>query len=94
MRIPELRNVAAVSFSKAHSGQNLGREATYFDEDISFPALRSQIIKNQVKRTIEYFPERGKYYASGHRKCGVVKVNRNLGICPHWGTTLTEGVSH
>ena len=75
MRIPELRNVAAVSFSDAHSGQNLGREVTYFDERLSFPALRSQIIKKQVKKTIEYFPEEGKYYASGHRKCGIVKVN-------------------
>ena len=57
MRIPELRNVAAVSFSDAHSRQNLGREVTYFDGDISFPALRSQVINNQVKKTIEYFPE-------------------------------------
>ena len=93
MRIPELRNVATVSFSDAHSGQNLGREVTYFDERLSFPALRSQIIKKQVKKTIEYFPEEGKYYASGHRKCGVVKVNGNPGICPICGTNLTEGVS-
>ena len=72
VKIPELRNVAAVSLSDAHSGQNLGREVTYFDGGISFPALRSQIIKKQVKKTIEYCPEEGEYYVSGHRKCGTV----------------------
>ncbi|MDE2765422.1 MAG: endonuclease Q family protein, partial [Chloroflexota bacterium] len=39
-RVPELDDKAIVSFSDAHSAPRIGREATVFDEDLSYGGLR------------------------------------------------------
>lgn len=84
-QINELKNRSIVSFSDAHSGPKLGREATvfisnnYLDQSlktISFIDL-VQAIKNKpggklkIGYTIEFFPEEGKYHWSGHRLCQI-----------------------
>ncbi|KKR71919.1 MAG: UvrD/REP helicase [Candidatus Roizmanbacteria bacterium GW2011_GWB1_40_7] len=46
-RIPELDHRSIVSFSDAHSGPKLGREATVFDlEELSYEAIREAVMDN------------------------------------------------
>ncbi|MBI3429246.1 MAG: DNA helicase UvrD [Actinobacteria bacterium] len=86
-RIKELDNRSIVSFSDAHSGPKLGREATVFeirDEHvmeerdqhvISYQDIYDAIVKpserDKIAYTIEFYPEEGKYHWSGHRSCGI-----------------------
>ncbi len=86
-QIPELDTRAIVSFSDAHSGPKLGREATVFEirepaEQISYQHIYDAIaavslktadskLKVKIAYTIEFYPEEGKYHWSGHRVCSV-----------------------
>ncbi len=84
-QIKELENRTIVSFSDAHSGPKLGREATVFTQNLDSKIKNSEfsyddIIKAikqdssgklKIGYTIEFFPEEGKYHWSGHRACGV-----------------------
>lgn len=50
-RIEELDNRAILSFSDAHSGPKLGREATVFNlEELSYQAIREAIIGNSISK--------------------------------------------
>lgn len=86
-QIRELEKRSIVSFSDAHSGMKIGREATVFIEN-QRSNLKSQKIdfdffdiieamkqnpesKIKIGYTIEFFPEEGKYHWSGHRACNV-----------------------
>lgn len=104
-QIAELENRQIVSFSDAHSGPKLGREATVFkskDEDFSYAdivqALKGEKGKMAIDRTLEFFPEEGKYHWTGHRACGVCyspAEERVKGlVCPVCGRQLTSGVEH
>ncbi|MBI4009154.1 hypothetical protein HY357_02890 [Candidatus Roizmanbacteria bacterium] len=79
-QIKELENRSIVSFSDAHSGPKLGREATVFVSNIKHATLnnfsyldisdairRNPNGKLKIGYTIEFFPEEGKYHWSGHR---------------------------
>lgn len=104
--IKELDSRAIVSFSDAHSGQKLGREATVFKkknkrEKIDFfdlvSALKQKTDSNlEIAFTIEFFPEEGKYHFSGHRNCNIrlspKEVKEHRGICPRCKKKLTIGV--
>ncbi len=83
-RIKDLDNRSILSFSDAHSGPKLGREATVFDlEEISYKTIRRAIMRpyylshnemdkvtdNKIAYTIEFYPEEGKYHYTGHRSC-------------------------
>lgn len=86
-RIAELDSRAIVSFSDAHSGPKLGREATVFEisdqlSDISYQHIydaitaaslkaESRKLKAHIAHTIEFYPEEGKYHYTGHRTCRV-----------------------
>lgn len=86
-RIKELDARSIVSFSDAHSGPKLGREATVFeirDEHmmkehdqhvISYQNIYNAIVKPSEKAkiayTIEFYPEEGKYHYTGHRNCNI-----------------------
>lgn len=85
-QIEELENRSLVSFSDAHSGAKLGREATVFVEknpqqkipiekltydDIYFAIKKEERGRLKIGFTIEFFPEEGKYHWSGHRLCQV-----------------------
>lgn len=96
--IKELDNRTILSFSDAHSGPKLGREATVFD----IPTLRYQEIYDAIREqkniayTIEFYPEEGKYHWSGHRACNIrwspAESKKNGTACPVCGKTLTQGV--
>lgn len=85
-QIKELKNRSIVSFSDAHSGPKLGREATVFIEknpndkiqmtNITFDDIADAIKQNpdsklKIGFTIEFFPEEGKYHWTGHRACNI-----------------------
>ena len=104
-RIAELDSRAIVSFSDAHSGPKLGREATVFsfsEDSFSYDALYAAIAApsatNHIAYTIEFYPEEGKYHFTGHRLCKVrqtpeetVKMGTTCSVC---GKPLTVGVMH
>lgn len=84
--IPELSNRSILSFSDAHSGPKMGREATVFTlrknaeaaskisySDICDAIKRNSKSKLQIQYTIEFYPEEGKYHYSGHRNCKIIR---------------------
>lgn len=104
-RIKELDTRQLVSFSDAHSGPKMGREATVFSAspaDFTYQhildALQGREGAISLAYTIEYFPEEGKYHWTGHRACGVrysPQEERVKGlICPVCHKPLTSGVEH
>lgn len=84
-QIKDLENRSIVSFSDAHSGPKLGREATVFVStdseespiaEFSYSDIVGAIRQDAGSRlkigyTIEFFPEEGKYHWSGHRICNI-----------------------
>ena len=100
-RWSKLDNITLISNSDAHSPSKLGREANIFEGDkISYTLIREAIMRKsdslKLIKTIEFFPEEGKYHWDGHRVCGVVlspeeslKYNN---LCPVCGKMMTIGV--
>ncbi len=84
-QIKELKNRSIVSFSDAHSGPKLGREATVFVKNNQETIINNQITYEDIAKaikqdssgrlkisyTIEFFPEEGKYHWTGHRSCNI-----------------------
>lgn len=105
-RIKELDSCSIVSFSDAHSGPKLGREATVFEVDditrLGYYDIKNAIMQKQGKAkiaySIEFHPEEGKYHYTGHRACNVrqsPEETKKLGTtCPTCGKPLTVGVMH
>lgn len=100
-RLSVLDNFAIVSNSDAHSPQKLAREATCFNTDLSYPAIRSALKDRDPARftgTLEFYPEEGKYHCDGHRACGVqwrpAETRAAGGVCPVCGKPVTVGVLH
>ncbi|HPH44141.1 MAG TPA: endonuclease Q family protein [Candidatus Aminicenantes bacterium] len=98
-RVSALDRFTAVSNSDAHSPAKLGREANAFETEFSYAGLAEAIRGGDPRRflyTVELFPEEGKYYADGHRKCGVVlrpeESPKRMNPCPVCGKILTPGV--
>ena len=92
--IEELDNFNMVSFSDAHSPGKLAREFTMIkgnelDIDIIRNAFENK--NDKLIGTAEFYPEEGKYYASGHRKCNYYTLDENE-ICPICKKPLTDGV--
>jgi DNA helicase II / ATP-dependent DNA helicase PcrA len=100
-RMSELDKYSLVSFSDAHSADNLGREACVFDlEKVSYSEIIKAIRDKDPKRflyTIEMDPGEGMYMADGHRLCGFCsnpKETKQLkGICPKCKKPLVIGVA-
>lgn len=99
-QVPEIQGKTIVSFSDAHSPAKLGREATVFRGEMSYPGLAQALAEGGVAYTLEFYPEEGKYHNSGHRRCGVSLggqgsaevANDSTGLCPRCGRPLTIGV--
>jgi DNA helicase-2/ATP-dependent DNA helicase PcrA len=100
-RVAELDDITLISNSDAHSPSKLGREANLFSTKLNYFAIRTAMEKGdkrQFRGTFEYFPEEGKYYVDGHRKCAVcfspTETQTHMGNCPVCGKPLTLGVLH
>ncbi|MFQ5773034.1 MAG: UvrD-helicase domain-containing protein [Kiloniellaceae bacterium] len=98
-RVSSLDRYRLVSNSDAHSPAKLGREATLFDTELDYFALRRALQSGRgYLGTVEFFPEEGKYHLDGHRKCGVrlspEETKAHDGRCPVCGQPVTVGVMH
>ena len=70
--VPSLSRYQLISNSDAHSPSKLGREATLLDISLSYKNLYTAIQTGKgLAGTLEFFPQEGKYFMDGHRKCGV-----------------------
>jgi ATP-dependent DNA helicase UvrD/PcrA len=98
-RLSMLDRYRLTSNSDAHSPGKLGREATTFDCDVDYFAIRRALETGEgFVGTVEFFPEEGKYHLDGHRKCGVrltpSETRAGGGRCPVCGQPVTVGVEH
>jgi uncharacterized protein (TIGR00375 family) len=95
-RVPSLDCVSILSFSDAHSLDNLGRELTVFPGQPAYDSLVESLKAQSFEYTVEFFPEEGKYHYSGHRKCGVSLSPHDAAVdgarCPRCGGKPTSGV--
>ncbi|HET6500510.1 MAG TPA: UvrD-helicase domain-containing protein [Amycolatopsis sp.] len=96
-RISGLDRYRLVSNSDAHSPPMLGREATLFDTELDYFAIKRALETGTGHAgSLEFFPEEGKYHVDGHRKCGVRmepgETRAHDGRCPECGKPLTVGV--
>ncbi len=102
-RVSQIKDYHLVSFSDLHSfwPWRIGREATIFKIKPSYDelikALRNKEDK-KIEKTIEFWPEEGKYHYDGHRKCGICLKPKEAiklkNICPVCKRPLTKGVAH
>ncbi len=96
-RVSGLDKISLISNSDSHSAPKIAREANVFSCDMSYFAIR-EALKNkelkQLERTLEFFPEEGKYHYDGHRVCGFSsKPKKETGdICRVCGKVMTIGV--
>jgi uncharacterized protein (TIGR00375 family) len=98
-RVSFLDGYRLTSNSDSHSPAKLGREATLFDCEPDYHAIRHALETGQgYVGTVEFFPEEGKYHLDGHRKCEVRLTPRETlahgGRCPVCGEPVTVGVAH
>lgn len=98
-RVSALDGYTLVSHSDAHSPPMLGREASVFDTELDYFAVKRALESgNGFEGTVEFFPEEGKYHLDGHRKCTVrmdpSATKDHGGRCPSCGKPLTVGVLH
>jgi DNA helicase-2/ATP-dependent DNA helicase PcrA len=98
-RVSGLDSYTLVSNSDAHSPPILGRNATVFDTELSYFALRDALRDgNGYVGTVDMFPEEGKYFLDGHRKCDVrmdpAETKKHKLQCPECRKPLTVGVLH
>jgi uncharacterized protein (TIGR00375 family) len=98
-RVSFLDRYRLTSNSDAHSPGKLGREATTFDCEVDYFAIKHALESGHgYVGTVEFFPEEGKYHLDGHRKCEVrLSPKETLahgGLCPVCGQPLTIGVEH
>jgi len=97
-RVPSLDGVSIMSFSDAHSPENLGRELSVMPGEPSYDGLVAAMKQQAIEYTVEFFPEEGKYHNSGHRKCGVSMSPSEVAAhgpqCPVCGRRMTLGVLH
>lgn len=97
-RISRLDKYALVSNSAANLPEQLGCEANIFAGEMGFSAIFSALAGKTAgfRGTLESFPQAGKYYADGHRKCQCYcspAESRELrGRCPMCGAKMTRGV--
>ena len=71
-RIKELDTLSLLSNSDCHSASKIMREANVFSCEMSYGAIRDVLRTKDTTRfvrTLEFFPEEGKYHYDGHRAC-------------------------
>ncbi len=102
-RLSSLDNYTLISNSDSHSPYpyRMGREANIMKmEEPSYEKMVKGIRKGEIlEKTIEFYPEEGKYHWDGHRKCNISMDPRKAmekfnNICPSCGKPMTLGVMH
>jgi len=98
-QVSALDRFTLISNSDAHSPAKLGREANVLDTGLTYAEVVFAIRTGKgFVKTLEFFPEEGKYHLDGHRNCGVRLTPEETkalgGICPVCGKKVTVGVVH
>ncbi len=100
-RVSSLDKYALVSNSDMHSVEKIGREANVLSIDgkVTYRSVIGAICNDgnkAFKRTIEFYPEEGKYHYDGHRQCNysVNPETSKATKCPVCGKRLVIGVLH
>ncbi len=98
-RLSELDKYTLISNSDSHSPAKIGREANIFNCEIDYKEILEAIKKKdktKFLKTIEFFPEEGKYHYDGHRACNLrltpAETKKYNGRCPSCGGRITVGV--
>ena len=98
-RISALDRFSLISNSDCHSPVKLGREANIFTGPFTYRALRDSLKRSgpgKLAGTIEFFPEEGKYFEDGHRRCQYRTPANFTGsgspLCPVCNRPLPRGV--
>lgn len=98
-RVDFLSNKTLLSNSDAHSPDKIGRNATIFDTTLGYFSIIEAIKDNSGNKiigTIDSYPQEGKYYYDGHRKCSVkyhpAETKSQNEICPICNKNITKGV--
>ena len=100
--ISGLDKYALLSNSDMHSLPKLGREANVFELDEKefnynkiIDVIKHKDLKH-FKKTIEFYPEEGKYHFDGHSQCkfSVDPTKTDMIVCKVCGKKLTIGVVH
>ncbi|MEO5378219.1 MAG: UvrD-helicase domain-containing protein [Magnetococcus sp. DMHC-6] len=86
-----------ISCSDAHSADKLGREATLFEGEMDYFAIKQALKTGHgYEGTVEFFPQEGKYHLDGHRNCQTrfnpEQTRDHQGLCPVCGKPVTVGV--
>lgn len=97
--VSALDRFTLISNSDAHSPAKLGREANVFDTGLSYSEIATVLKTGRgFAKTLEFFPEEGKYHLDGHRNCKIrltpEETEAHDGLCPVCGKKVTIGVSH
>ncbi len=99
--VSKLDRYAILSCSDAHSLPKMGREAVVLDLDhksMTFNDLTTKIRDKELRMTVEFYPEEGKYHYDGHRNCNVSmspeESKKYNDRCPRCGKKVTVGVMH
>ncbi len=97
--IRDIDRFTLISNSDAHSPENIAREANVIKDVLSYKDLFNVIKNADEKRflfTVEFFPEQGKYFGDGHRKCNMhfIPISSEKKICPVCKKPFTYGVYH
>lgn len=104
-RWSHLDDITLISSSDAHSLQKLGREANILSFDSKLEITYDEIMRiietgdrRKFERTLEFYPEEGKYHYDGHRECGFFcapeETKKRRGICPICKKQVTIGVEY
>ncbi len=96
-QVSSLDRYRLVSNSDCHSPEKLGREATAFDAEPDYFAIRKALETGVgYAGTVEFFPEEGKYHLDGHRNCQICwdprETKKHKGLCTVCGKPVTVGV--
>lgn len=97
--VTSLDQFVMLSNSDAHSAEKLGRNATVFQGEMTYDNLFETLQTNAQHSpvsTIDLFPQEGKYFLAGHRKCNYVadplQALETKLICPVCNKEVTRGV--
>jgi uncharacterized protein (TIGR00375 family) len=102
-KIPQCRTLNFISNSDCHSASlnRIGREYTCIEvEKLNYQNVKKAIENNGIVSTLEFNPQEGKFYGTGHRKGKanheeipyIKKDTLQNNICPVCNKPLTVGV--
>ena len=98
-RLSCLDRVTMISGSNAHMPGTIGREACVFSAALHYYEIKNALQykrRDELLYTIEFYPEEGRNYLSGHKECGTcftpLESTSLSHICTACGKPVKRGV--